>query len=963
MESKKKSKKKSRIIIRSVLIFLLVVVVGVNIALNHFSEVITAYFTKMDVTSKQAVTAREQSKKLVEQITDEGIVLLQNKDNTLPIKTDAAKKTKINVFGWSFTNPIYGGTGSGSTDTSTAVNPKAGLEAAGFEVNDKLYNDYVALNMQRPIVGMDGQDWTIPEPETSFYTADRMKQAKDYADTAVIFIARSGGEGADLPVSMDGPDTFNPKGSQQGPTGQKFGNRDDLDANKHYLELSNREKGMVEAVTKNFDKVILVVNSSNTFELSWVKDFSQIKSVLTIGGPGQNGFNSLGKVFAGKVNPSGRTVDIYAKDLLDTPSMKNFGNFDYVVKNADGSYSQAVDSQKVRLNYVNYAEGVYVGYRYYETAAAEGTINYGEKVQYPFGYGLSYTSFKQEMVPGSLAWDDKNISVKVKVTNTGAVAGKDVVELYYSAPYTGKLEKSSIVLGAFAKTGEIKAGESQEVTLSFKVEDMASYDTNKAYTSKGGYVLEQGEYKLMLMNNSHEKIADIGSKNLSQVIYDSTARSTDKQTAVNQFDSYVTGEGSVKTYLSRANKFANFNDIDKNEKFTIKTADGKATVDVKGKLVDTSFVQLVNDKRYTVPADTKTSAPTTGAKNGKKLKDYTGIDYNDKSWDALLDQLSVDDMVNLIVHGGYKTVELTSVGKPATVDYDGPSAISSFISKVKVSGISFPAEVVVASTWNVNLAEAMGQCIGAEANAYGVTGWYAPAMNIHRTAFGGRNFEYYSEDGLVSGKMAASVTKGYQSKGGYVYMKHFALNDQETNRTVGILTWSNEQAIREIYLKPFELAVKEGGAKAVMSSFNSIGNTWAGANTGLIKQVLRNEWDFKGMIDTDFYMNGGGISAYPYMVFELGIRAGNDTYLTGVAPVGVPSVNTKSNDTLWALRDASHNMLYTVANSGAIKNGLSTDKPMWVKITIGVDVVVVLAILAGLVVSFRKSRKKEEVAV
>lgn len=963
MSSKKVSTKKSRIIKRTILAVLLVVVAVANVALNHFSDVITAYFSKIDITSKQAIDARNKSKDLVEKIADEGIVLLQNKDNTLPIKASSSNKVKVNVFGWSFTNPIYGGTGSGATDTSTAVTPKAGLEAAGFQINDKLYNDYVAFSKTRPNVAMNGQDWTIPEPEPSqFYTTDRMKQAKDYSDTAVIFIARSGGEGADLPTSLDGPDTFNEKGSPQGPTGQRFGNKDDLDAKKHYLQLSNREKGMVDAVTKNFDKVILVVNSSNTFQLDWVKNYSQIKSVLNIGGPGQNGFASLGKVLAGTVNPSGRTVDIYAANLLDNPTTKNFGNYDYVIKNADGTYSQALDSGKVGLNYVDYKEGVYVGYRYYETAAAEGAINYNEKVVYPFGYGLSYTKFKQEVVPGSLTWNDTDISVKVKVTNTGSVDGKDVVQLYYSAPYTGKLEKSSVVLGAFAKTEVIKAGASETVTLSFKVEDMASYDSNKAYSAKGAYVLEQGEYKLMLMNNSHEKIADIGSKNLSQVIFDSKGRSTDKQTAINQLDANVTGEGSITTYLSRANHFANLKDIDNNQTYTIKSADGKTTSSVKGKLVESGFVNLINDKRYKVPADTKTSAPTTGANNGKKLKDYVGVDYNDKKWDALLDQMSVDDMVNLVVHGGYKTVEIKSVGKPATLDYDGPSAISSFISKVKVSGIAFPAEVVIASTWNAKLAEEMGKCLGVEAKAYGVTGWYAPAMNIHRTAFGGRNFEYYSEDGLLAGKMAASVTKGYQSNGGYVYIKHFALNDQETNRTFGVLTWANEQTIREIYLKPFELAVKEGGAKAVMSSFNSIGNTWAGASSGLLKQILRNEWGFKGIIDTDFYMNGSGMSAYPYMTFELGIRNGNDTYLTGVAPMGVPSANTKSNDTLWALRECSKNILYNTANSRAIKDGLSTDMPAWEKITIGVDIVVVLAIAAGLVLTFRKAKEQDYVA-
>ncbi len=346
MKDKKMNRKKSRIIKCSALSALLVIVLVGNIALAHFSAIITSYFSAINVTSKQALAARNQSKSLDEQIENEGIVLLQNNDNTLPMKTSNANKTKVNVFGWSFTNPIYGGTGSGSTDSSTAVTPKDGLEASGFQVNEKLYNDYVSLNMKRPTVGMNGQDWTIPEPDPSqFYTADKMKQAKDYSDTAIVFIARSGGEGADLPTSMDGKDTFNPKGTQ-GPTGVKFGNKDDLNASKNYLELSNREKGMIDAVTKNFNKVILIVNSSNPFQLNWVKNYSQIKSVINIGGPGQNGFNSVGKVLSGAVNPSGRTVDLYATDLLDAPAAKNFGNFDYVIKNADGSYSQATDSKK-----------------------------------------------------------------------------------------------------------------------------------------------------------------------------------------------------------------------------------------------------------------------------------------------------------------------------------------------------------------------------------------------------------------------------------------------------------------------------------------------------------------------------------------------------------------------------------------------------------------------------------------
>lgn len=953
---KTKNKKRSRIIWRSVLSVLLVIAVGANIALYHFSDVISAYFSTIDMDSKEAVAARETSTKLVEAIADEGIVLLKNDDNTLPLKTSQGKKTKVNVFGWSFTNPIYGGTGSGSADASTAVTPKAGLESAGFEVNEQLYKAYIDTGIERPLVGMNGQDWTIPEPEpTKFYTDELMGQAKEFSDTAIIFIARSGGEGADLPVSLDGEDTFNPKGGAFGATGVRYGNKDDIDANKHYLELSNREKGMIDAVTANFDNVILVVNSSNTFELGWVKDYSQIKSVVNIAGPGQNGFTSLGKVLAGQVNPSGRTVDIYTADLLKNPAMSSFGDQYYVLQNEDGSYSIATDKQKVKLNYVDYKEGVYLGYRFYETAADEGAINYDEEVVYPFGYGLSYTEFSQEVVPNSLKWDDENISVDVKVTNTGSVEGKEVVQLYYSAPYTGKIEKPSKVLGAFAKTDVIKPGESDTITLSFKVEDMASYDSNKVYTSNGGYVLEAGEYSLMLMKNSHEKITDVASKELSQVTYDTEGRSSDQQVAVNQLDSELTGEGSLTTVLSRANGFANLNEVlTQDQTYTVKEADDK-TITVKGKVIPTNFVNYISGIRYDVPADTNKKAPTTGADNGKTLKDYVGVEYNDESWDEILDQLTVDDLVNITTLGGYRTVEIESVGKPATLDYDGPAAINNMnMAANGQSGIAFPAEVMLASTWNVDLAKQMGESIGAEAQAYGVTGWYAPAMNIHRTAFAGRNFEYYSEDGLLSGKMAAAVTNGFQSKGGYVYIKHFALNDQETNRNNGVLTWANEQTVREVYLKPFELAVKEGGAGAVMSSFNSIGNTWTGASSGLLKEILRNEWGFAGIVETDFYMN----NAYSYMNFELGVRNGNDLYLTGAAPVGVPKVNTDSNDTLWAMRDAAHNILYTVANSSAIDDPMSSETPTWVKITIAVDVLVALGIGIGFFLTFRNGKKK-----
>jgi beta-glucosidase len=951
MEKKKMSKKKFRTVWSAILSVLVIIVIGANIALNYYSDVITAYFSGIDTTSSEAVAARENSTAVVEKITDEGIVLLQNEQASLPLPKD----TKVNVFGWSFTNPIYGGGGSSGTDTSTAITPRAGFESAGIEINEALYDAYTEVDLERPKIGIEGQDFTIPEPEPDFYTEDLMNQAKEFSDTAVIFIARSGGEGADLPTSLYGEDTYDPEGSALGPTGQRFGFEDDQDPDKHYLELTSRELGMLEAVTSaGFSNVVVVLNSANTFEMDWVNDYEEIKSVVNIAGPGQSGFGSLGRVLVGDLNPSGRTVNVYAKDVLDAPAITNFGDFDYVLEAEDGTYSTAIDAKGVPLKYVDLAEGIYIGYRYYETAAAEGAINYEEKIQYPFGYGLSYTTFEQNIVEGSLDWNETDVTVDVEVTNTGDMAGKEVVQLYYTAPYTGQIEKSSINLAAFGKTNVLQPGESEVVTLTYSVEEMASYDHNKLFSANGAYVLEAGEYSLMLMSNSHEKIQDVGSRTLDEIVYDN-GRSTDLQTAENQFDEEMTGVGSIETYLSRADSFSNIDVINQNETFTITNEDG-STKEVEGTLVDQAFVDMVNAYRYDVPSDTHDSAPTTGADNGLVLSEYTGLEFDDEQWEVLLDQMSVDDLVKIVTNGGYKTAEIESVGKPATVDYDGPAGINNFISANPMSGIGFPSGVMLASTWNLDLATEMGEAIGEEAKAYGVTGWYAPAMNIHRTAFAGRNFEYYSEDPFLSGEFAAATTAGYQSKGGFVYAKHFALNDQEDNRTLGVLTFGNEQSVREIYLKPFEVAVKEGGAKGMMSSFNSVGPVWAGASDSLLKEVLRNEWGFKGIVNTDFYI----LDAYPYMTAELAVRAGNDILLTGVAPYGIPEWNTDSNDTLWAMRDAAKNVLYTVANSSAIDDNLSTDTPQWVKITIAVDVIIALAIIIGFYFVFRNSKKREE---
>ncbi|MBQ4218862.1 MAG: glycoside hydrolase family 3 C-terminal domain-containing protein, partial [Butyrivibrio sp.] len=469
--------------------------------------------------------AIEEAKALCTEIAEEGIVMLKNDAQALPL----AEGSKVNVFGWSSTNPIYGGTGSGAlSDAYPTVDFLTGLTDAGIEYNQDLVDFYKGWRDARPIVGMIGQDWTIPEPMVSDYE-NLITDAKNYSDTAILFIARSGGEGADLPTSYDGPDTFSTEGPF-GALGVRFSDqKDDLDASKSYLELSNREKTLLDKVTSTFDKVILVVNSANAMELGFVKDYSQIKSVLYCPGTGQTGFDGLGEIIAGKINPSGKTADIFLADLMNTPTSNNFGDFDYTNMNEFGVDNMFAEGGKAFPTFVNYVEGIYVGYKYYETAAVEAAagnfeFDYDANVVYPFGYGLSYTTFTQEM--GEINNDGTNISFDVTVTNTGNVAGKDVVEVYFNPPYTnGGIEKAAANLVAFEKTETLEPGASATVSISFPVEDMASYDTY----GHGCYVLESGDYEISINSDSHNKIAAKTVNIGSEVVYDqNNKRSTDQ---------------------------------------------------------------------------------------------------------------------------------------------------------------------------------------------------------------------------------------------------------------------------------------------------------------------------------------------------------------------------------------------------------------------------------------------------
>lgn len=855
---------------------------------------------------------------LCENIADEGIVLLDN-DGTLPM----AKNSKLNVFGWASTNPCYGGTGSGAlSDAYPTVTLLEGLKNAGFELNTELSDFYTSYRADRPEVGMFSQDWTLPEPEAAQYTDEMMNNAKAFSDTAMVVITRVGGEGADLPtdvsqVTYDAGHSYN-----------------DFEPGDHYLQLSKTEKDMIDLVCKNFDKVVVVYNGANAMELGWVKDYSQIKSVVWCAGTGQSGFNALGSILCGDVNPSGRTIDTFVYDLTQTPTANNFGNFTYT--NMDEFKASSFGADTIPA-FVNYVEGIYVGYKFYETAAAEGLIDYDKTVVYPFGRGLSYTTFTQTL--NSVTEADGTITVDVTVTNTGSASGKEVVEVYYNPPYTnGGIEKASANLIGFAKTSELAPGASENVTVTFKAEDMASYDTY----GKGCYVLEKGDYVISINADSHTVLDSKVYNVASDIVYDaSNKRESDVEVADNKFDF---AEGNV-TYLSRADGFANYAEA------TAAPADFELPAEAKATFYNNSNW---NPEDFNNADDV---APTTGAKNGLKLKDMVGVDYNDAQWDTFLDQLTVSDMDSLIALGGYQSVAVSSIGKVQAIDCDGPASINNNFTQQ--GSIGFPSAVMIAATWNTDLAHDFGTSIGKMADDMDVSGWYAPAMNIHRSAFAGRNFEYYSEDGVLSGAMAANAIMGSQEQGVYAFMKHFALNDQETNRCGMLCTWSNEQAIREIYLKPFEISVKDADCHAVMSSFNYVGNTYAGNCSALLNDVLRGEWGFVGMVLTDYY------GVYGYQDSDRLIRNGGDFCLVNYDTETNHLTDTTSATALVSARQACKNILYTVANSRAYyPENLNPGMPGWEKVMIGVDVVLAAALIALEVLVVKKGyakRKEEEV--
>ena len=893
----------------------------------------------------------ENSKAVIEKIGDEGMVLVKN-NGLLPL-SDSVKA--LNVFGWDSYSPIFGGTGSAGSHSEGSIGILDSLKNAGYSTNETLTNMYQEYCASRPEISMSAQNWSLPEPSMTHYSDEIMAEARSFSDTAVIVVGRPGGEGADLPTDMNAviKGTYN-QGltSSNAPANWRYmnasytnnsGSYDDFEPGETYLELSVTEEQLVEKVCSEFSNVIVVVNANNAMELDWVDDYDEIGAVILAPGAGASGFSALGRILNGSVNPSGKTADTFVKDFRFTPYFNNIGNFPYTnLTNLKNAALRNDSSYKGNIAFVNYVEGIYVGYKFYETAAEEGLLkDYSQVVQYPFGYGLSYTSFEKSLE--NFKDNGDSVSFDVTVKNTGDTAGKDVVEIYFTPPYyNGGIEKASVNLIEFEKTELLDPGASTTVSFEIPKEDMASYDSGLKLEG-GGYILEGGDYKISLRSDSHTVIAEESFTVGEDILY-TEGRSTDKTVPSNQFEDYTRGDF---TEVSRANHFANFA-----QARALNSAQAEMPPELEAEVASITF-GLYDGTRYDNESD---PMPTMGADNKLSLFDLKGVDYDDAKWEQLLDQLSFEDMATMINVGGWQTAEISSVGKIATSDCDGPAGLNNFVTQAY--GTSYPTEVLLAQTWNKQLAYEAGQAMGQEFADVKNYGWYGPAMNTHRSAFAGRNFEYYSEDGVLAGYLARNQVNGASEKGVYAYIKHFAVNDQECNRESFLLTFASEQAIREIYLKPFELCIKgfTGTSQAVMSSYNFLGPIPSCANSHLLKSVLRDEWGFRGMVISDYD------GSYGYMISDNCMRNGNDLML-GYNRAASNLLTDQSATAILAMRQACKNICFTIVNSGAYAGdtnpvgGLSNMDKLFLKVDV-IGGVIILGIALLVIIRYLRKKKK-----
>ena len=887
----------------------------------------TEYF-KSDYDSTEEL--QKADKDVAERLTEEGSVLLKNDNNTLPLETSESSKAKVSVFGHSSIDIIPCGTGSADIDATDAPTLKEALESRNLEVNDTLWQFYednrdnYQTNPKKGDQGIRTGDgtvqgvYTVNEIPWSAYSSEAKSSISDYNDAAIVVISRIGGEMFDIPSSLDDP-------------------QENDDGNM--LSLTYNEQELLRQVSSQFSKTIVLINSTNAMEMDFMDQAEYgVDAALWIGYTGVQGLYGVADLLVGNSNPSGRLVDTYCIDNTTAPSMVNM----YGDTWTNASDYTDLDFQQLdgNLYYNVYQEGIYVGYRYYETryedtvlgTAGVGNYDYASTVKYPFGYGLSYTNFAYSNF--SAEEKDDSFDLHVTVTNTGDVAGKDVVEAYFQSPYTdydkeNGIEKSAVELCGFDKTKELKPGESQDITISVDKKELRTYDSNKAKT----YIMDAGDYYFTAASDVHEALNNILAAKAANGVSVNTAAMTSAGDAsftykwtnekLDNKTYSVSNDGKEDYEITNQFDGADLNKIDDGAQSITYVSRSNWADTVPTEKVTLALSQSMHDemtgiKEYEAE-ETDEEMPTMGKSGSMTLAQMIGKDYDDPDWDELLDQLTYEEMTELIGLGYHSTAAIASVAKPATVDENGPQGFTKKLSGVGGSICAYTDENIMAATWNVELMEEVGQHIGEDTMAAGGSGLYGPAMNTHRSPYAGRDFEYYSEDGFLAGKIAAAEVTGIQSKGVYVYIKHFALNDSETNCRC-ISTFANEQAIREIYLQPFEHAVIEGGAYNVMNAFARIGVTWCGASKNLMTNVLRNEWGLRGFGITDYSTTGKTYNVY------LGVMAGTDTWDSSSADTWQKRLlnHEEDNDVALtlAMREASHRILYTVANSNAM-NGIA----------------------------------------
>lgn len=886
------------------------------------------YF-KSDYSSHEELVDHETE--FSKQLVAEGIVLMRNQDNVLPLESSK----KISLFGIGSAKFVYSGLGSGAIDTSKTTSLKDALEAEGFQVNPDLYSVYEKSEAR---VGK--------EEDPSAYLDSVADSVKEYNDAAIVVISRNGAEAQDLTEDQ--------------------------------LSLSDAEMSLVKYANDNFDDVIVMLNTANAIEMGWSDSqyFPNIKACMWVGYPGQEGITSIAKALTGEVNPSGRLVDTYAYDAMSAPATQIF---EY------GEWTNTNNEENGPKNaYTVYGESIYIGYRYYETryedtvlgqgnaSTADSEYDYTKQVQYPFGYGISYTQF--DYSDFSLTENGDNFTAQVTVTNSGDVAGKDVVEVYFQSPYTdydreNLVEKSAVELCGFEKTGELAPGESETVSIDIPKETLRAYD----YTNAKTYIVDDGTYYFAIGDDCHQALNNIlaakgyttadgmdadGDASLvgtyEQKEFDNTTYAKDAATGneiTNQFD-----YGNIQTYddsyvyLTRNDWTGTWPTIygEPNEK-------GRYNAEATEE-----FVQLSQNNIY--QDDPNAEMPTTNSGDNINLITMRGKDYDDEGWDAILDCLTVDEMVEMVRLGGWQTMAIDSISKPMSSDQDGPAGISGELIMSDVDCMGYPNQELLAATWNKDLALEFGKCIGEDGLSVNVQGWYAPGAGTHRTPLGGRNFEYYSEDTYLAGSMCANEVAGAQSKGMYCYLKHLVLNDQEQRR-YGISTFTTEQALRELYLTPFEMAVKDADCHGMMAAFNGIGGIWCGASKELITNVLGNEWGFHGIIVTDYASANDG-----YMFIDAGLQAGTDLWLNTDSEVYKMGDVSDNATLVTALRNASHDILYTVVNSSAM-NGIDENVvvkkvlPLWQYWLIAFDIAMAVIIIGGVILIVRRCRKNNKIEI